>query len=93
MAKQPIAMGENVYKQAPPIWQFRNEGKEIHQEINSAPGIAVGKAKLSGVDIEATIYIGNETRDNDWVGLVFSYQVPKNVLSYNLLIEIFDFVG
>ena len=40
-----------------------------------------------------TIYIGNETRDNDWVGLVFSYQVPKNVLSYNWLIEIFDFVG
>ena len=90
---QPIAMGENIYKQAPPIWQFRNQGKEIHQEVNSAPGIAIGKAKLSGVDIEATIFIGNETRDNDWVGIVFSYQVPKFTLIKLNNLNILGFVG
>lgn len=32
-AIQAIAMGENVWNQAQPIWQFKNEGKEIHQEV------------------------------------------------------------
>ena len=32
-AIQPIAMGENVWNQPEPVWEFKNEGKEIHQEV------------------------------------------------------------
>ena len=34
-AIQEIAMGENVWNQPEPVWQFKNEGKEIHQEVRS----------------------------------------------------------
>ena len=56
-AIQPIAMGENSYNQAQPQWEFRDEGKEIKQLINSAPGIAIDKARLAGVDFEGTFYV------------------------------------
>jgi hypothetical protein len=26
-------MGENVWNQPEPVWEFKNEGKEIHQEV------------------------------------------------------------
>ena len=32
-------MGENSWNQPPPEWKFRDEGKEILQKINSAPGL------------------------------------------------------
>ena len=74
-AIQPIAMGENSYNQAQPQWEFRDEGKEIKQLINSAPGIAIDKARLAGVDFEGTFYVANNTGDNDFIGIVFSFQV------------------
>ena len=34
-----FGMGENSYGQRPPEWKFKDEGKEILQKINSAPGL------------------------------------------------------
>ena len=33
-----LSMGSNNWTQPPPIWEFRDEGKEIRQFVNSAPG-------------------------------------------------------
>ena len=63
-------MGENVWNQPEPIWEFKNEGKEIHQGENSAPGIAIGSALLAGVDFQGTLFVGyHEPLDNDFIGL------------------------
>ena len=67
-------MGNNSYDQNQPEWHFKNDGKEIYQPLNSAPGIAIGSAQLSGVDFEGT-FIVNDTLDGQWVGFVFSFQV------------------
>ena len=67
-------MGDNSYGQGPPIWQFRDEGKEIFQELNSSPGIAIGEAKLSAVEFEGTIFVAC-CNDDDWLGAIFSFQV------------------
>ena len=69
-----ISMGDNSYGQGPPIWQFRDEGKEIFQELNSSPGIAIGEAKLSAVEFEGTIFV-TCCADDDWLGAIFSFQV------------------
>ena len=77
-AIQPIAMGENSWGQPQPLWQFKNEGKEIQQLLNSAPGIAIGNAKLAGVDFEGTFYVGpHSPLDNDFIGIIFSFQVRE----------------
>ena len=75
-AIQAISMGENSYGQPQPQWEFKDEGKEIHQYINSAPGIAIGSDKLAAVEFEGTIFVGC-CSDNDWVGSVFSFQVKS----------------
>ena len=77
---QSIAMGENTFGQKQPIWQFKDEGKEILQEINSAPGMAIGRSKLGGFDLEATIHVGKQTMDNDWIGIVFAFQVKCSIM-------------
>ena len=79
---QAISMGENPWGQAQPVWEFRNEGKEILQKINSAPGVAIGNAKLSAVDFEGTIHV-KCCSDNDWLGAIFSFQVMYQVDSYS----------
>ena len=84
-------MGENSWGQPQPAWQFRNQvsiltvlqpatelrqGREILQMVNSAPGIAVGAASLAGLDWEGTFYVGpHQEPDNDFLGLIFSFQV------------------
>ena len=69
-------MGENTWGQPQPLWQFKNDGKEIQQLLNSAPGIAIGNAKLAGVDFEGTFYVGpHDYPDNDFIGIIFSFQV------------------
>ena len=78
-------MGENVYGQNHPVWEFKNEGKEIHQNINSAPGIAIGNAKLSSVDFEGTMFVANNW-DYDYIGVIFSYQVFKSLPYCNFII-------
>ena len=77
-AVQAVEMGKNVYGQAQPVWQFRDKGREIHQEINSAPGVAIGKDRLSSVEFEGTMFVSNNTWDNDWIGVIFSYQDSSN---------------
>jgi len=72
-----ISMGDNSYGQGPPIWQFRDEGKEIFQEVNSSPGIAIGEAKLSAVEFEGTIFVAC-CNDDDWLGAIFSFQDSSN---------------
>ena len=78
--------------QPAPQWEFRNEGKEILQKTNSAPGIAIGSTQvanhyhltqvthpqMAGMDFEGTFYVGpHELLDNDFIGFIFSFQVPK----------------
>ena len=85
-AIQPIEMGENTWGQPKPFWQFRNEGKEIQQILNSAPGIAIGNAKLAGVDFEGTFYVGpHDYPDNDFIGIIFSFQVTIHMSHEELL--------
>ena len=77
-----LSLGENIYNQDPPVWELRDDGKEIIQKINSAPGIAIGEKKFSSVEFEGTIFIGGD-KDNDLVGSVFSFQV-KYYLSLSM---------
>ena len=73
-AIQSINLGDNSYDQPPPQWEFRDEGKEIYQVLNSDPGVAIGDAKFSGVEYEGTMFV-DCCLDNDWIGAVFSFQV------------------
>ena len=58
-----------------PIWKITDEGKEIYQGVNSDPSVAVGDTRFSNVDYEGTFFVHNNSGDNDWVGVVFSFQV------------------
>ena len=75
-----IDMGQNSFDQGPPVWEFRDEGREIIQTYKSkegwgnSPGIAIGLDSVAGVEFEGTIYVGLNF-DNDWVGAIFSFQV------------------
>ena len=59
----------------PPLWEFTDEGKEIYQSVNSDPSVAVGDTRFSNVDYEGTLFVHKIAGDNDWVGVVFSFQV------------------
>ena len=59
-----------------PKWEFLNNGAEITQKKNSDPGIIVGNQKVAGVDYNGTFFI--DDRDDDFVGIVFSYQDNTN---------------
>ena len=74
---QSVCLGGNSFNQPPPVWEFLDEGKEILQNVNSAPGVAIGSAKLAGVEYEGTIFVGTTGTDDDWVGALFAYQVKK----------------
>jgi len=56
-----------------PVWTFKDEGKEIHQGVNSSPGVAVGDTRFTDVVYGGTFFI-HKNWDNDWVGVVFSFQ-------------------
>ena len=43
--------------QTAPTWVFHDEGKEIWQEVNSGPGIAIGETRLSAMDFSGTIFV------------------------------------
>lgn len=68
-----IALDPYGTAQQDPLWRIVNAGAEIHQLLNSDPGIAIGPDIFSGVDFEGTFYIEDDT-DDDFVGFVFSYQ-------------------
>ena len=71
-AVQSIDLGNNG--QGAPVWKFKDEGKEIFQDVNSSPGVAIGDTKFSDVQYEGTFFI-HDKRDDDWVGAVFAFQV------------------
>ena len=60
-----------------PNWEFRDEGKEIWQGLNSRAAVAIGKDRLSAVDFSGTIFVETEA-DDDFVGFVFSFQDSSN---------------
>jgi len=74
---QNFSLGQNSYNQPQPVWEFRDDGREILQKINSAPGIAIGVARLGGVEFEGTIFVNTYT-DDDWIGSIFSFQDTSN---------------
>ena len=59
-----------------PVWEFRDEGKEIWQGVNSAAAVAIGTARLSAVDFSGLML--TENSDNDFFGFVFSFQDSRN---------------
>ena len=61
----------------PPTWEFRDEGKEIWQGVNSDPAVAIGKDRLSAVDFSGTIFVETDS-DDDFVGFTFSFQDTSN---------------
>ena len=73
-AIQSIDLGNNGQPQ--PIWTFHDEGKEIYQEVNSSPGVAIGDVAFTNVDFDGTFYI--DDTDSDFVGVIFSFQVKTN---------------
>ena len=82
-----LTLGKNSYGQDPPVWVFKDDGKEIIQKLNSAPGIAIGKESFSGVEYEGTIFV-RDPYDDDWVGVIFSFQVSwisTTILTMTLL--------
>ncbi|XP_027036695.1 cartilage oligomeric matrix protein-like isoform X2 [Pocillopora damicornis] len=57
----------------PPIWAVDGTGTKVSEEENSDPGIAVGNVRFNGVDFNGTLRVSTK-HDDDFVGLVFSYQ-------------------
>ena len=60
-----------------PRWEFRDEGREIWQGVNSRGSVAIGQTRLSAMDFSGTIFVEDE-HDNDWVGFVFGFQDTSN---------------
>ena len=67
-------------KEKEPVWMVLNEGREITQLVNSDPGLAVGGDSFSDVDFEGTFFV-NDKNDDDFIGLVFSYQSNRKFYS------------
>ncbi|XP_069988557.1 thrombospondin-1-like [Penaeus vannamei] len=57
----------------PPEWVVNDNGTEIHQTKSTDPVLAVGPHNLGNVDYEGTLYVTDHS-DDDYVGIVFSYQ-------------------
>ena len=66
-----------------PEWIFSDKGKEITQKKNSFPTVAVANVWFSDVDYEGTLIVETEA-DDDWVGVVFSFQVMR-VFSFQVM--------
>ena len=74
-------MGRNRFDttegQPEPVWEFRDEGREIYQNINSAPFAALRTEEFEGLEYEGTIFVDASTSDNDFVGVVWGYKVER----------------
>ncbi|XP_042888974.1 cartilage oligomeric matrix protein-like isoform X2 [Penaeus japonicus] len=68
---QLVAMEPN--SNTPPVWVVYDNGAEIHQIVNSDPGLAVGDAVMEDLDFEGTFFVEDKS-DDDFVGFVFGYQ-------------------
>ncbi|XP_066928778.1 cartilage oligomeric matrix protein-like [Clytia hemisphaerica] len=59
--------------QLDPVWSILNDGHDVHQALNSDPGIAVAPNQLGSMDFTGTFYV-NTKRDDDYIGFIFGYQ-------------------
>jgi len=66
-----------IFNQGPPKWEFRDQGHEIWQGLNSRGSVAIGSDRLSSMDFSGTIFV-DTTSDDDWVGFVFGFQDTSN---------------
>lgn len=57
----------------PAVWVVDATGTKVTETENSDPGIAVGDVHFGGVDFSGTLQVAT-THDDDFVGIVFSYQ-------------------
>ena len=62
---------------ASPMWEFRDQGMEIWQGLNTRASVAVGSDRLSSMDFSGTFFVDDDS-DNDWVGFLFGFQNINN---------------
>ena len=78
-------MGNNSFDgpdgQPPPVWEFRNGGREIYQKINSAPFAALRTEEFEGVEYEGTLFVDANTGDNDFVGVIWGFAVKLDIVA------------
>lgn len=60
----------------PPVWVVDSSGTQVTETANSDPGIAVSQVRFGGVDFSGTLDVSTQ-HDDDFVGIVFSYQSNK----------------
>lgn len=77
---QTVALDPEGDSQIDPNWVILSGGSEIVQTLNSDPGLAVGYHAFGGVDFEGTMFVDTEI-DDDYIGLVFSYQDNRRFYS------------
>ena len=80
--KQPISLGDSVINQPGPDWQFI--GNEIHQKLNSAPGVVVWGDNLYGAIVYEGTFQCSDSGDRDWIGSVFSFQVKRKLIELQI---------
>ncbi len=56
-------------------WIVRDKGREVQETANSPPTSMLSKHMLNGIDFEGTLYVADKRSDQDYVGLIFSFQV------------------
>jgi len=59
--------------QMDPRWRILNNGRDVHQLLNSDPGVAVAPIKVGAIDFTGTFYV-NTKKDDDYIGFIFGYQ-------------------
>ena len=79
---ESVNMGNNSFDgpdgQPPPVWEFRDGGREIYQKINSAPFAALRTEEFEGLEYEGTFFVDASTTDNDFVGVIWGFAVNYN---------------
>merc|ERR1712013_770396 len=65
------------FQTASPLWEFRDQGMEIWQGLNTRASVAVGSDRLSSMDFSGTIFVDTD-RDDDWIGFLFGFQNIDN---------------
>lgn len=67
---------ESLSLSKPAIWVVDSTGTKVEETEDSDPAIAVGEMRFGGVDFSGTLHVAT-AEDDDFVGIVFSYQNNK----------------